>query len=747
MPLHSTSPSVYQHLSVVLNATQANKENKAPDKFQREKSLNALPEGMRRKIFQHICNLAKVPPESDYGQKHVFGSLPRLQRAVQEVIFQTLESLHKSEHDAIVKETLEAQRRPLHPLSQEWIKRHVMTDPIILLQKMHKYLEDLTPEAQQILDTWVAEGEAEEQRAEARDRIVYFLKNANQHQRQELNLEGLGLKSLPSIFDAPCFASQLKYLFLSRNKLTTLPDQIGKLENLKFLFLEDNQLATLPEQVCQLWKLKELSLSNNRFITLPDQIGKLENLKFLHLENNQLATLPEPVCQLRKLRVLNLNNNQLTVLPERIDQLFSLTFLSISTNRLTTLPKGIGNLTNLKFLDLSGNQLITRPKQIDQLHKLEELRLHTPENLTPELEQILELWVSQAEPEEQRAEAQDRIIFFLQNIQQVELNLNTLNLKSLPPIFDKGPVIERLKHLHLSHNKLTALPEQIDKLKKLKSLELEDNWFTTLPEQVCQLWNLETLNLNNNQLTDLPWQIGGLLKLKSLSIGTNQLTTLPEEIGHLRSLESLDLSNNSLTTLPGEIGHLRDLKALDLSHNSLTTLPEEIGNLTKLESLDLSNNSLTALPKRICDLKNLKSLDLSGNQFVKLSDQIGQLYRLERLNLQNNQLTTLPNQIRQLYNLAFLNLASNNLQKFPDGFLQLSRDCQVNIENTPLLKLLGKALEEESDDFHPFLERPLEGSSIRLDALRHPFFSFLFPWRFDTRIRANLRTLGKPSRS
>lgn len=82
-----------------------------------------------------------------------------------------------------------------------------------------------------------------------------------------------------------------------------------------FIFFRSNQLSVLPREICFL-PLEVLLVSNNRLVSLPEELGRMEQLTELDAACNQITHLPVRIGDLGSLRSLSLRNNQLLYLPK-----------------------------------------------------------------------------------------------------------------------------------------------------------------------------------------------------------------------------------------------------------------------------------------------------------------------------------------------------------------------------------------------------------------------------------------------
>lgn len=110
-------------------------------------------------------------------------------------------------------------------------KRRIVSQKPDLLQELEKYL-----------DSWLREKSGEENRAEAKKRIISGFKNSS----DSLDLSSLNLSSIPENLDR--FFPHLKILDISFNRLSALSNIEG-CSNLKLINCSANKLTALPHSI------------------------------------------------------------------------------------------------------------------------------------------------------------------------------------------------------------------------------------------------------------------------------------------------------------------------------------------------------------------------------------------------------------------------------------------------------------------------------------------------------------------
>ena len=128
---------------------------------------------------------------------------------------------------------------------------------------------------------------------------------------------------------------------------------------------EDNILTDVPPCLLQLPHLRVLYLSKNRLTNLPDLLEWSESLENLDISYNKITSIQgTPLA--KSISTLNLAYNCFDSIPECISNFLSLESLDLSYNsNITHLPLEMGQLTRLHTLKLAGlTKLVDPPPKI-----------------------------------------------------------------------------------------------------------------------------------------------------------------------------------------------------------------------------------------------------------------------------------------------------------------------------------------------------------------------------------------------
>lgn len=107
-------------------------------------------------------------------------------------------------------------------------------------------------------------------------------------------------------------------LVLKRKKFKSFPEEIFQFTNLQYLDISKNAITTIPGKIGTLKNLQHFTISKTGLQYLPPQIGDLENLYYLNANQNEIYELPVEIGKLSKLKYLDLWDNNIDVFPEQI---------------------------------------------------------------------------------------------------------------------------------------------------------------------------------------------------------------------------------------------------------------------------------------------------------------------------------------------------------------------------------------------------------------------------------------------
>jgi len=149
-----------------------------------------------------------------------------------------------------------------------------------------------------------------------------------------LNLSDNALSVLPD--DLPRL-NKLRVLFCSKNRFTELPEVLSSCAQLEMVGFKANRIREVADAAISPG-LRWLILTDNQISVLPDSIGRCTRLQKLMLAGNQLAVLPEAMRGCEALELLRISANRFEALPEWLLQLPRLTWLAFGGNPVSAAP-------------------------------------------------------------------------------------------------------------------------------------------------------------------------------------------------------------------------------------------------------------------------------------------------------------------------------------------------------------------------------------------------------------------------
>lgn len=178
----------------------------------------------------------------------------------------------------------------------------------------------------------------------------------------DLRCNTLTINDCPKFVEFPtivCKMKALNSLTINRCGLTTIPDEIGALDQLRGLEFAGNQLTQISPKVTSSEFLNSLNISDNKSLTsLELEIPDKSNLWVINVNNTSISTLPESLLRAKKLSSVFAQGCQFTTIPKAVSGHTNISGAHFAENKIASVSSAdFASNQGLRVLDLSGNPL------------------------------------------------------------------------------------------------------------------------------------------------------------------------------------------------------------------------------------------------------------------------------------------------------------------------------------------------------------------------------------------------------
>ena len=265
-----------------------------------------------------------------------------------------------------------------------------------------------------------------------------------------------------------------------------------------------------------------------------------------------------------------------------------------------------------------------------------------------------------------------------------------------------------LKHLDLSDNHLSVLPDALKDLDKIESLDISENNIAD------QFFTEDVLRTIGSTLTKLtfgsspeiavwPHTLKHLQSLQELNVTRADIQFLPEEAFHgfEGTLLKLTIEHTLLRSVPLAVARLRYLKSFDFNHNVYigdygVNVPIIPGLMPYLSNISLQDDRLTAFPQIMKAFQKLKTVEMSLNDLKFVSDIAANFVsQIQHLSMRNSNITRVPAALEDIKALITLDLSDNKIHSIDRKDIQILPHIKdLNFNNNPILYISDGAFDK-----------------------------------------------------
>jgi len=234
-------------------------------------------------------------------------------------------------------------------------------------------------------------------------------------------------------------------------------------------------------------------------------------------------------------------------------------------------------------------------------------------------------------------------------------------IKTSISVVDYVEEFPQLARYQLSINKVSEFPNLDNVSSTITDLMVTSTWISALPvDWMTTMTKLRHIDISHNRLTSIPDLTVVFPALSSLSAYANAITRVDRT-----TAVKMYLKENQLTEVP-DLSNVKDgFLKLDMKNNKMAAIPDRaLPPMPECYYLDFGQNGLTAFPN-LDNVTGLTYLSLSSNQLVSVPN-LPRMLHLADFSLSDNNLDQFPNLSNVSRSLTHLEIHDNDISTFPD---------------------------------------------------------------------------------
>ncbi|EPR79898.1 Leucine rich repeat protein [Spraguea lophii 42_110] len=315
----------------------------------------------------------------------------------------------------------------------------------------------------------------------------------------------------------------MKKLIFSKISLNILPEHIN-LFYIKYMDLSYNNISSIPNDLLCLINLGHLDLSYNNFTIFPYILGSLGNLVYLNISGNLLKDVKFEPGLFCSLKTLVLDSCGITNFYVCKNSLSNLSSLNISNKNLRNLFAQSFSPRFLKQIKMDYNVLDTFYIEDNWFYMnhvfIDVQTLDCIVSGLGKFENLIELNITLKENQKLY---KDNFNFVMENLNLVKFTLKGSNMEEIPM---QILFLKDLEFLDLSHNNIKKIRNDICPLQNLIYIDLSYNYIQLIPKVLLYMRNLRQLNLMCNKIKFLPKSLNGINLFLEINLEKNNISMI-----------------------------------------------------------------------------------------------------------------------------------------------------------------------------------------------------------------------------